>query len=88
MPPVAKRSGVRLRIGRTILTIYAGLSHRAEFQVLWEEMDRTEFLHTLTRELSNPGKAIMDELVLRHTRLGVMSVSKTATRLSSSFNRA
>jgi cell filamentation protein len=73
--------------GRTILTVYADLSRRAGFHVEWEAMDKTVFLETLTQELLNPGKSIMDELVLRHKRPGVLSIRKTVARLASSFDR-
>jgi cell filamentation protein len=42
--------------GRTILTVYADLSRRADFHVAWEQMDKDVFLKTLTSELLNPGK--------------------------------
>jgi cell filamentation protein len=50
--------------GRTILTIFAELSRRSGFHVEWEAIDKAQFLDTLTRELLQPGKAIMDQLVL------------------------
>jgi cell filamentation protein len=74
--------------GRTILTVYAELSRRADFHVEWEAMGRIEFLETLTQELLSPGKAVMDQLVLRFARQGVLSIRKTAARLTSNFNRA
>jgi cell filamentation protein len=42
--------------GRTILTIYSELSHRAGFHVEWEAIDKALFLDTLTQELLKPGK--------------------------------
>ena len=68
-------------------TIYADLSRRARFHVEWEAIDKTEFLETLTRELLDPGKSIMDQLVLPHSYPGVLSVDTTASRLRVNFKR-
>jgi cell filamentation protein len=73
--------------GRTILTVFAELSRRAGFHVEWEAMDKDEFLETLTRELLQPGKSIMDQLVLPYSKEGVLSVDKTASRLRVNFKR-
>jgi len=72
--------------GRTILTVFADLSRRANFHVEWEAIDKDQFLETLTRELLEPGK-ILDDLVLPYFREGVLSVDKTASRLSVNFKR-
>jgi cell filamentation protein len=71
--------------GRTILTVFADLSRRASFHVEWDAIDKEEFLKTLTRELLEPDKSIMDTLVLPYTREGVLSVDKTAGRLLANF---
>lgn len=73
--------------GRTILTVFADLSRRAGFHVEWDAIDKDEFLKTLTRELLEPDKSIMDTLVLPYTREGVLSVDKTARRLRVNFKR-
>jgi cell filamentation protein len=73
--------------GRTILTIYAELSRRANFHIEWEAMDKTDFLQTLTRELLSPGKSIMDQFILPYVRPGMLSIRNTAARLASNFDR-
>jgi cell filamentation protein len=73
--------------GRAILTIFAELSRRGGFHVEWEAIDKVDFLETLTRELLQPGKAIMDRLVLPHVREGALSIDRTATRLRINFKR-
>jgi cell filamentation protein len=73
--------------GRTILTIFAELSRRSGFHVEWEAIDKAEFLDTLTRELLQPGKAMMDQLVLPYVRQGVLSVERTAARLRANLKR-
>jgi cell filamentation protein len=72
--------------GRTILTVFAELSRRADFHVEWEAIDKDQFLETLTRELLEPGR-ILDELVLPYARQGVLSVDKTVSRLRVNFKR-
>jgi cell filamentation protein len=73
--------------GRTILTIYSELSRRAGFHVEWEAIDKTQFLEKLTLELLNPGKSIMDELVIPYVRPGGLSVDLSASRLRVNFKR-
>jgi cell filamentation protein len=73
--------------GRTILTVFADLSRRAGFHVEWDAIDKDEFLDTLTHELLEPDKSIMDALVLPYTRDGALSVDKTARRLRVNFKR-
>jgi cell filamentation protein len=73
--------------GRTILTIFAELSRRSGFHVEWEAIDKAGFLDTLTKELLQPGKGIMDQLVVPHVRQGVLSVERTAARLRVNFKR-
>lgn len=73
--------------GRTILTVFADLSRRAGFHVEWDAIDKDEFLDTLTRELLNPDRSILDTLVLRYKRKGVLSAELTARRLHRNFNR-
>jgi cell filamentation protein len=60
--------------GRTILPVFANLSRRAGFHIEWEAIEKDEFLRTLTEELLQPGKTIMDALVLRYVRKGVLAV--------------
>jgi cell filamentation protein len=74
--------------GRTILTVYADLSRRADFHVAWEQMDKDLFLKTLTSELLNPGKGTMDALVLPHVEGGGRSVDTTALHLRVNFKRS
>jgi cell filamentation protein len=71
--------------GRTILTIYSELSRRSGFHVEWEAIDKKQFLETLTQELLNPGKSIMDKLVVSYVRPGVLSLDVTASRLRVNF---
>ena len=73
--------------GRTILTIFAELTRRAGFHVAWHEIEKDEFLTTLTDELLQPGKSRMDELVRSYMRQGALSVGKTADRLQVNFKR-
>jgi cell filamentation protein len=72
--------------GRTILTIFAELTRRSRFHVTWEAIDKEQFLETLTRELLQPSKAIMDGLVLPYVQDGVLSAEVTAKRLRVNFN--
>ena len=67
--------------------MFADLSRRAGFHVEWEAIDKDEFLDTLTRELLQPDKSIMDALVLTFTREGALSVDKTARRFQVNFKR-
>ena len=53
--------------GRTILTVFAELTRRAGFFVRWEEIDKDEFLQTLTDELLQPGNGTLDGLIARYT---------------------
>ena len=73
--------------GRTILTVFAELTRRAGFFIRWDEIDKDEFLRTLTRELLQPGKGSMDALVARHMQDGVLSADITARRLRRNFRR-
>lgn len=73
--------------GRTILTIFAELTRRSGFHVEWESIDKVQFLETLTRELLEPGKAIMDGLVLSYARDGVLSAEIIARRLRVNFKQ-
>jgi len=73
--------------GRTILTVYADLVRRAGFHVVWEQIEKQEFLRTLTQELLEPGKGKMDSLVLRYVRPGSISVDDAATNLRVNFKR-
>jgi cell filamentation protein len=72
--------------GRTILTVYAELARRAGFHVLWEEIEKGEFLRTLTEELLRPGSS-MDALVLPYVRPGALSVRRAAGGLDVNFGR-
>jgi cell filamentation protein len=71
--------------GRTILTIFAELTRRAGFHVTWEEIDKEQFLQTLTSELLQPGKGVMDRLVLPYVQDGVLTEEMTAWRLRVRF---
>lgn len=71
--------------GRTILTIFAELTRRAGFYIRWEALDKQEFLDTLTRELLQPGRGIMDQLVLPYVQKGVLTAEITARRLRVRF---
>jgi cell filamentation protein len=73
--------------GRTILTIFSELTRRAGFHIEWEAIGKIEFLDTLTRELLDPGKKIMDELVHQYVREGVLSAEMTARRLRVKFKQ-
>jgi cell filamentation protein len=73
--------------GRAILTIFAELSRRGGFHVEWGAIGKVDFLETLTKELLEPGKAIMDRLVLPHVREGALSIERTVTRRRINFNR-
>jgi cell filamentation protein len=73
--------------GRTILTVFAEMTRRAGFHIEWEAIDKDQFLAALTRELLEPGKSIMDELVLPYVRDGILSIEMTARRLRVNFKR-
>jgi len=73
--------------GRTILTIFAELTRRSGFYVEWEAIEKKQFLDTLTSELLQPGKSIMDALVLPYVRDGVLSADVTARRLKVNFKQ-
>ena len=71
--------------GRTILTTFAELTRRASFHITWEAIDKQQFLVTLTEELLQPGRGIMDRLVLPYVREGVLTEEMTARRLRVRF---
>ncbi|ADW67486.1 Fic/DOC family protein [Granulicella tundricola] len=71
--------------GRTILTVFAELTRRAGFYVVWEDIDKREFLDRLTDELLQPGKGIMDQLILPYVRAGALTAEMTARRLRVRF---
>lgn len=73
--------------GRTILTVFAELTRRAGFHIMWEAIDKQQFLGTLTEELLHPGRGIMDRLVLPYARKGVLTEEMTARRLRVRFAR-
>ena len=73
--------------GRTILTVYADLTHRANFHIAWEQIDKELFLKTLTDELLNPAKGKMDALIHRYVQDGTGPVDTTALNLRASFKR-
>lgn len=71
--------------GRTILTIFAELTRRAGFHITWETIDKQQFLNTLTEELLQPSRGIMDQLVLPYVQQGVLTAEMTARRLGVRF---
>lgn len=71
--------------GRTILTVFAELTRRANFHVTWEAIDKQEFLETLTDELLRPSRGNMDDLVLQYVKEGGLSSEMTARRLHVRF---
>jgi cell filamentation protein len=71
--------------GRTILPVFAELTRRAGFHIVWEAIDKQQFLGTLTEELLQPGRGIMDRLVLPYARQGVLTEEMTARRLRVKF---
>jgi cell filamentation protein len=73
--------------GRTILTVFAELTRRAGFFIRWEEIDKYDFLSTLTEELLQPGVSKMDALVMRYFKDGVLSNAVNARILRSNFLR-
>jgi cell filamentation protein len=73
--------------GRTILTVYADLTRRANFHIAWDQIDKDLFLKTLTGELLNPGKGTMDALVRRYVQDGTRPVDTTALNLRTNFKR-
>jgi cell filamentation protein len=71
--------------GRTNLTVFAELARRANFHVKWEDINKQEFLDTLTAELLRPGQGTMDQLVLPYVLDGVLTEEMTARRLRVRF---
>ena len=71
--------------GRTILTIFAELTRRAGFHITWETIDKRQFLDTLTKELLEPSRGIMDQLVLPYVQEGVLTSAMMARRLRVRF---
>jgi cell filamentation protein len=72
--------------GRALLTVYSDMSRRAGFHVVWEQIDKREFLRSLTDELMEHGTS-MDTLILRYVRDGVLSLTEIAGGLESNFER-
>lgn len=47
--------------GRTIMIVHAELTRRANFSIDWAATDKVQYLTSLTRELSQPGKGHLDD---------------------------
>lgn len=71
--------------GRTILTMFAELTRRADFHIDWEAIDKSLFLSTLNEELLKPGRGTMDKLVVPYVKQGVLTEEMTAWRLRVRF---
>ncbi len=46
--------------GRTIMTVYNELAHRAGFSIDWRQTNKQDYLGALTRELDQPGRGELD----------------------------
>jgi cell filamentation protein len=68
--------------GRTIMVIHSILANRAGFSIDWASTDKTEYLRTLTKELDDPGKGILDKYLEPYFRPAVTDLKEhiAATR--------
>src|SRR5207237_9831432 len=64
--------------GRTIMVVHCVLAQRAGFSVDWASTDKTAYLQTLTKELDDPGKGILDKYLEPNIQTGLCRNSRYA----------
>ncbi|WP_426420946.1 Fic/DOC family protein [Bradyrhizobium genosp. A] len=62
--------------GRTIMVIHSVLAQRAGFSINWVSTDKTEYLQTLTKELHDPGKGILDKYLEPYIRPAITDLKE------------
>ena len=73
--------------GRTLMTVHADLSRRANFHIDWPRIGKQDFLTALTAELRQPGSAL-DSLLAPQVKPGPMPllVAGNALRINPDLN--
>ena len=66
--------------GRSLMTVHAELSRRAGIHIVWQHIEKGDFLRALTGELERPGQ-ILDGFLAPHVRDGALPLEAAAAGL-------